>query len=130
MGAIDGVYERVQGFYESGQLTVTDYDAQNSAVAEAQAEAQAAVEVATAYEFEFDCENPSLGDQLFGFREAITEARDALKAYRSELVGLISSLRAAAAEDAGAVGDQIEPETEAGEENDGEETNESEEDDE
>ncbi len=100
LSAIDGVYERVQGFYDSGQLTVVDYDEQNDAISEAQTEAQAAVEVATSYEFEFDCDNPSLGDQLFAFREAVTEARDALKTYRSELVGLISSLRAAAAEDA------------------------------
>lgn len=95
---IDNVYERVQGFYESGQLTVADYDERNAAVTAAQADAQAAVEVVAAYEFEFDCENPSVGDQLFGFREAVTEARQALKDYRTELVGLISSMRAAAAE--------------------------------
>ena len=97
-GVIDDIYARVQGFYESGQLTVEDYDVLNTNVAAAQAEAATAVEVAASYEFELDCDNPSVGDQLVGFRESVADARGALKAYRVELVTLISSLRAEAAE--------------------------------
>ncbi|CAN5711062.1 hypothetical protein BH23PAT2_BH23PAT2_05210 [soil metagenome] len=96
-GVIDDIYVRVQGFYESGQLTVDDYETLNNNVANARAEAQVAVEVVATYEFEFDCENTSVGDQLVGFRESVAEARTALKAYRNELVTLISSLRAEAA---------------------------------
>jgi|AntRauTorckE6833_2_1112554.scaffolds.fasta_scaffold00271_26 hypothetical protein len=97
-GVVDDIYLRVQGFYESGQLTVDNYETLNSNVADAQAEAQVAVEVVATYEFELDCENASVGDQLVGFRESVAEAREALKAYRTELVALISSLRAEATE--------------------------------
>ncbi len=98
LATIDGVHERVQGFYETGQLTVANYDDLNDSVLLAQADAQAAAEVVVNYEFEFDCENPSLGNQTFAFRSAVSEAREALKEYRAQLVTLISSLRAAAAE--------------------------------
>lgn len=97
---MDTIYERVQGFYESGQLTVENYDELNKAVAASQTEALAAVELVTSNEFELDCDNPSLGGQMFTFRESVSEAREALKRYRSDLVLLISSLRAAAAEQA------------------------------
>ena len=97
---MDTIYERVQGFYESGQLTVPNFDELDEVVAASQTEVQASVEVVATYEFELDCDNPSLGDQMYGFRESVAEAREALKQYRSDLVTLISSLRAAAAEQA------------------------------
>lgn len=122
VGAIDGVHDRVQGFYESGQLTMNDYEAYNEAVEAARADAHASVEVVASYEFEFDCDNPSVGDQLFGFRETVAEARDSLKQYRSELVVLISSLRAEAAQQAeveeAPVDDEVEERTEEEEEDD------------
>lgn len=116
LGAMDNIYERVQEFYESGQLTVDEYEALNTSVSDAQMNAEASVQVVTSYEFMLDCDNPSVGDQLYGFREAVTEAREELKTYRAELVGLISSLRAAAAagQDSEA---STEPETERIEEN-------------
>ena len=100
LAAMDGVYERVDGFYESGQLTVADYESRNEAVQAAQDHAAAAVQVVVGYDFTFDCDNPSLGNQLFGFREAVSEAREALGSYRVALVDLIQSMRAAAAENA------------------------------
>ncbi len=114
---MDTIYERVQGFYESGQLTVPNYDELDEAVAASQAEAQAAVELVTTYEFELDCDNPSLGDQMFTFRESVAEAREALKQYRTDLVTLISSLRAAAAEQAEGTETEAD-EDETGDEND------------
>lgn len=99
LSAIDSVYERVQGFYGSGQLAVENYDELDQAVANAQLAAQSAVQATSGYEFTFDCDNPSVGDQLFGFRESVTDTREELKVYRSELVTLISSLRSAAAEE-------------------------------
>lgn len=97
--AMDSIYERVQGFYESGQLSVNNYDELNDNVASAQADAAAAVEAATEFEFELDCENPNVGEQMDSFRQGVVEAREELKVYRSELVELISALRAEAAED-------------------------------
>jgi hypothetical protein len=98
--AMDTVYERVQGFYESGQLSVANYDELKANVDAVQLEADAAVQAAATYEFELDCATPGAGQQLAGFRVAMSEAREALKDYRTELVALISALRAEAAEDA------------------------------
>lgn len=97
-GTLDKVYERVQGFYDSGQLTVENYDELKSNVDTAKTEAEAALEALTDYEFELDCDNPNAAQQLDGFREAVGQARDALKNYRDQLVVLISSMRAAVAE--------------------------------
>lgn len=95
--SIDKMYERVQGFYESGQLTVNNYEELNANVLSAQADSAAAVEAVSTFEFELDCEEAGVGQQLDGFREAVGQARDALNSYRSALVDLISSLRAEAA---------------------------------
>ncbi len=94
----DTIYERVQGFYDSGQLTVENYDELKEAVDAAQANAEAAVEAINNYEFELDCENSNVGQQLDGFRQAVSEARTELKSYQEALVNLISALRAEAAE--------------------------------
>ncbi len=97
--AMDSIYERVQGFYEDGQLTVSNYDELNDNVAAAQADAAASVEAVLEFEFELDCEDPNLGEQMDGFRQAVSEAREELKEYRGELVELIRALRAEAAEE-------------------------------
>lgn len=98
---IDTMYERVQGFYESGQLTVANYSELDAKVAGAQEQARVTVEAISKGSFSVDCANPNLGAQLDGYRTLVRQARDDLKGYRAELVGLISALRAeAAAEDA------------------------------
>ena len=98
--AIDRVYDNVQGFVESEQVVVSDYEAKKTSVDEAQAEAAAAVGVVEDYQFELDCDNPNVGEQLDGFRLAVTQAREALHAYRDELVALIQSMRAQEADNA------------------------------
>lgn len=98
--AIDRVYDNVQGFAESEQVVVSDYEAKKASLDKAQAEAAAAVGVVEDYQFELDCDNPSVGEQLDGFRLAVTQARDALHVYRDELVALIQSMRAHEADNA------------------------------
>lgn len=97
-GVMDGFYTRVVGFYESGQLTVSNYDELVEAVELAKANAASSAEAIESYEFELDCEAEDAGAQLDGYRTAVREARDSLKTYRQALVDLISSMRAAAAE--------------------------------
>lgn len=94
--AFDTIYERVQGFYDSGQLTVENYDELTASIDVAQAEAAAAVTAAENFSFELDCEDPDVATQLDSFRLAVTEAKDSLKVYRDELVDLISAMRAEA----------------------------------
>ncbi|MBW3568886.1 hypothetical protein KY385_02030 [Candidatus Parcubacteria bacterium] len=96
--SIDKVYERVQGFYEKGQLTVSNYDELNANVAAAKVKAEVSLEAIESFEFEIDCDNKSVGRQLDGYREIIKEARESLKAYRTELVHLIREMRSASAE--------------------------------
>lgn len=126
LGVIDSTYERVDTFYETNQLTVQNYDVLSERVQAAQEEAYGAVESVASYEFDFDCEDTSAGDQTYAFRLSVGEARDSLKAYRAELVALISSMRSAAADessenevsDAGAVNDN---QTESTQDDDGDE---------
>ncbi|CAN5663464.1 hypothetical protein BH23PAT1_BH23PAT1_2760 [soil metagenome] len=96
--AIDTVYERVQGFYESNQLTVDNYAEHVENIEAAKVNADAALTVVNEYQFELDCDNPNVGEQLAAYREAIADARESLKEYRTELVNLISDLRAEAAQ--------------------------------
>ena len=96
---IDSMYIRIQGFYDSGQLTVSNYDELRAAVDTASADADAAVSTVESFEFTLDCENVKLGEQLDGFRTAIGDTRIALKDYRKALVGLISAMRSASAEE-------------------------------
>ncbi|MGH7158249.1 MAG: hypothetical protein ACREGD_04255 [Candidatus Saccharimonadales bacterium] len=95
--SFDIAYERVVGFYESGQLTVSNYDELVGNVEAAKANAASAVSAAENYQFELDCENPNVGEQLDAFRLAVDEAKAALNEYRQALVELISAMRAAAA---------------------------------
>ncbi len=99
LDVMDDMFERVEGFYDNGQLSVADYDERAGEVDEAQAEAEAAVDALGDYEVELDCDQPGLGAQLDGYRQLVGEARDELRNYRDSLVGLIQVLRAEAAED-------------------------------
>jgi hypothetical protein len=94
--SIDTIYTRVAGFYESGQLTVENYDELVSEIEVAKANAEAAITAIDGQSFTLDCENPSAGQQLDGFRMAVREAKDSLKEYRKTVVELISSMRSAA----------------------------------
>ena len=99
-GVIDKIYLRVQGFYDSGQLTVSNYDELNAAVESAQL--NASTEIAALTELstdDIDCTDPNVSVKVASFKDGLGDARDALKAYRKALVELISSLRAAAAEE-------------------------------
>ena len=105
LDVMDNMFERVEGFYGSGQLTVDNYEELANEVDEAQVNAQSAVEALEGYEVELDCDQPGLGTQLDGYRQLVGEARDDLRDYRDALVGLIQALRAEAAEDNAETGD-------------------------
>ncbi|MBA2279047.1 hypothetical protein H0V99_01215 [Candidatus Saccharibacteria bacterium] len=95
--AIDKMYERVQGFYESGQLTVDNYQELVDAIELSKANAETALETVENYEFVVDCESETVGQSLDAFRAAVNEAKTALKQYRKDLVELISSLKSESA---------------------------------
>lgn len=111
--SIDTVYSRVVSFYESGQLTVDNYDELVGAIEIAKADAETAITAIDNQSFTLDCENPGVGQQLDGFRMAVREAKESLKEYKRSLVDLISTLRAAASDQDST--DQPAPQDESGE---------------
>lgn len=114
VGTFDKVYERVQGFYESGQLTVSNYDELNDAVALAQENAATEAATLSELESEIDCEDPEVAAEVSTYRVSTDEAKAALKEYKTALVALISSMRSAAADksDSDTQDDSDESETE------------------
>lgn len=94
--SMDTVYLRVAGFYESGQLTVENYDILVGNVETAKANAEAAIATIENQTFTLDCDNPSVGQQLDGYRLAVQSTQAALNDYKKALVELISAMRAAA----------------------------------
>lgn len=95
--SLDTMYERVQGFYESGQLTVANYEELTALIDTEKAEAESAIELVDAAAFVPDCENETVGEQLDSYRLTVQAAKDELKAYRTALVQLINSLQSGVA---------------------------------
>ena len=125
---IDKKYERVQEFYESGQLTTPDYDELVAAIELAKANSEASLEALASYEVDVDCTSEDAAAQLDAFRAAAAQAKEDLKTYRKELVALISALQSAnsnknrTGSDDGGTSGEDQPEEE--EENEGGETTE------
>lgn len=91
-GVLDKKYAKVQEFYTTKNLTVTNYETLKSNVDTAQAASQAAVDALKDYNFTFSCDTPGLGQQLDGLRLVANEAKTKLKDYRKALVDLINSI--------------------------------------
>jgi hypothetical protein len=95
-GVIDKKYEQVQDFYETGQLTVSNYSELVEVVELSKANAEESLETLSEYEFdEVDCEANNLAEQLDLFRSAASDTKEDLKTYRKDLVSLISSMQSA-----------------------------------
>lgn len=95
---LDTMYERVVAFYESGQLTVTDF--QNYVDKIEAAKQDAATSMTTLQQREnsdINCADAKTATRLTGDRLAGEGVKTALKQYRSDLVDLISAMKAAAA---------------------------------
>ncbi len=98
LGVMDKFYVRVQGFYDSGQLTDPDYDTLNDAVMSAQEAAVLEIAALAELDIDLDCDNPEVAVGVNAFKTSAGASKEALRSYRSALVDLISSLRAEAAE--------------------------------
>lgn len=110
---MDRFFERVQEFYDKGQLTVSNYDELEAAAVEAQEKARAEVDTLEGLKVEVDCNDPDVAATVIAFRTSTESARESLKDYRRALVELISSMRAAAAEEnAGSENGEFETESE------------------
>jgi chromosome segregation ATPase len=94
-GRIDNKYEKVQAFYESKNLNLSNYDELVGAIETAKANSEASIAAVNDYSIEVDCTSDTLGSELDGYRSAVGAVKEDLKAYRDALVNLITALRGA-----------------------------------
>lgn len=97
IGVMDSFYEKAQGFYDKGQLTIANYEELSAAVTTARQTAVLEVTSLSELDAEIDCDNPDVAVNVAVFKDSTQAARTALRDYRTSLVALISSMRAAAA---------------------------------
>ncbi|HSW78607.1 MAG TPA: hypothetical protein VLF88_01125 [Candidatus Babeliales bacterium] len=91
----DKMFTRVQNFYTTKKLNVTDYDSHKANVVTAQTNAQASIDALAALDVNVDCSSQNVADSVSAFQQAVKTSRDSLKAYRTTLVDLINSLKGA-----------------------------------
>lgn len=95
---LDTMYDRVVSFYDSGKLTVSNYNELIQNIETAKADAEQAANVLQLREnSEIDCADAKTASRIEGDRLAGEATRTALKEYRTQLVNLVSALKSAAA---------------------------------
>jgi hypothetical protein len=90
---LDNFYSRVKQFHDDRQLDTPNYESLTAAVDTAQANAAAAIASLKDLQITPDCTDPNIADDLVAFREAVSDTRDALKAYRSALKELLVAVK-------------------------------------
>lgn len=90
---LDTMYERVVGFYESRQLTVSDFQSYVDKIETAKQDAETSMEALQLREnADIDCTDAKTASRLVGDKLAGEGVKTALKQYRTDLVSLISAL--------------------------------------
>lgn len=92
---LDTMYERVVGFYETGQLSVDNYEELVAEIETQKMEAADALVILSETTVEINCEQKGLGGQLSEYREGIKVVRDEIREYRTALVNLIKAMKSA-----------------------------------
>lgn len=91
----DKIYSRVKDFYAAKKLDVADYTALTAKADAAQSDSQAGIDALSALDVNIDCTSQTVVTSVSAFREAVRNARDSIKTYRTALVDLINSLKGA-----------------------------------
>lgn len=108
---LDTMYDRVVSFYENSTLTVeaSDYQQLIGAIEQARVDSELSIQVMQDAEVIVDCQASGIGAQLSEYRTAVAQARASLASYRTALVELIKSLKAAPSQstDAGTANDDV-----------------------
>lgn len=95
---LDTMYQRVVAFYETGQLTVADFQSYVDKIEAAKQEVTTSMEALQQREnSDIDCADAKTAVRLQGDKLAGEGVKTALKQYRTELVNLISAMKSAAA---------------------------------
>jgi lysyl-tRNA synthetase class II len=92
----DKIYTRVQDFYTTKKLNVTNYDTLKASVDTAQQDAADQITALKALDVTVDCtQTDSLATNISAFQAAVKSTRDSLKTYRKAIVDLITQIHGA-----------------------------------
>jgi hypothetical protein len=92
----DKIYTRVQDFYTTKKLNVTNYDTLKASVDTAQQDAADQIAALKALDVTVDCtQTDSLATNISAFQAAVKSTRDSLKTYRKAIVDLITQIHGA-----------------------------------
>ncbi len=93
---VDKLYERVQGFYETGQLTVGNYIELETAAGQAKSQSQASIQSLGEMGGAVDCTDPDVATQsLKAFRGLAGQTRTELRSYSTSVKNMISAMQSA-----------------------------------
>ena len=92
LNVFTGIFTKVQNFYASKKLNVSNYDTLVAAVTAKQTAAQSAVDALKALSVNIDCTQPDPAQTLEAVKGAVSDARTALQAYRAAIKDLIVAI--------------------------------------
>lgn len=95
----DKIFVRVTAFHDSKQLTTADYERLVTKATSAQQAAGNSIATLKSFDGSVDCSNVgAAATKLAAFKEVLTQTRDSLKAYRTELKNLTVAVKASVPE--------------------------------
>lgn len=104
--AFDGVFTKVQAFYTSNGLSVSNYDTLVATATNKQTLAQQAVAALAALNVKIDCTQADPAQSVATVKAAVSGARTALQDYRSAIKDLIVAIKGVSSTDSKEGGNQ------------------------
>lgn len=95
LAVFEGLQTKVQNFYTTKKLNVTNYDTLLATAQAKQADAQKAVDALKALDVNIDCTSSDPAQSVAAVKTAVANARVALQAYRTAIKDLIVALKGA-----------------------------------
>lgn len=99
LGVFEDLLAKVQNFYTTRKLNVTNYDTLLATAQSKQADAQKAVDALKALDVSIDCTSSDPAQSVAAVKTAVTNARTALQAYRTAIKDLVVALKGASTAD-------------------------------
>lgn len=91
----DNVYTKVKAYHDTKKLTVVNYDSLVATVDTDQSNAATSISALQGLDVSVDCTSQTVADSIGTFQQAVKATRDALKTYRTDIIAVITALKAA-----------------------------------